>query len=75
MLILLSVSVIEICVGVGVASVLIGGLGIHYIRKAKARKKGKGGCCGDCSCCSVFFQRFVKARKKQKGKLISLTNT
>jgi hypothetical protein len=23
----------------------------------------------------VFFQRFVKARKKQKGKLISLTNT
>ena len=68
MLILLSVSVIEICVGVGVASVLIGGLGIHYIRKAKARKKGKGGCCGDCSCCSGFSFSFKDLLKQEKNK-------
>ena len=68
MLILLSVSVIEICVGVGVASVLIGGLGIHYIRTAKARKKGKGGCCGDCSCCSGCSFSFKDLLKQEKNK-------
>ena len=58
MLILLSVSAIEICVGIGVAAVLIGGFGIHYIRKGKAGEEGQGGCLGGCSCRSgwlVFF--------------------
>ncbi|MDE5616693.1 MAG: hypothetical protein K2I78_02770 [Clostridia bacterium] len=72
MILLLAVSAVEIVVGAIVAAVVVGGFGLHFLRKAKARKNGKGSCCsGDCSCCagcSFSFRDLKKQTDKKDGK-------
>ncbi|MDE7336590.1 MAG: hypothetical protein K2N32_00545 [Clostridia bacterium] len=72
MIMLLCVTAIEIVVGIVVAAVVAGGFGIYFLRKAKARKNGKGSCCsGDCSCCcgcSFSFKDLKKQTDKKNGR-------
>ena len=65
---LLSANVLGIAVGIVVALIVVGGFGLYFYRKIKAKKSGKGGCCcsGDCSSCSCCSFSF-KPREKEEN--------
>lgn len=68
MIVTLAVDTSAIVVGIVVALVLVGGFGLYFYRKIKAKKSGKGGCCcsGDCSSCSCCSFSF-KSNKKEEN--------
>lgn len=69
MILLLSVNAVEIAVAIVVAAVVLGGFGLYFIRKARAKKNGKGSCCsGDCSCCAGCSFSFKDLKKRPDGK-------
>ncbi len=64
---LLATGLLEICVGIAVAIVFFGGIGIYIAYKIKAKKHGKCGCgcdCANCLGCSMFKS---DARSKSKA--------
>lgn len=60
----LAVQISEIIVGAVVAAVVVGGFGVYFLQKARAKKKGNS-CHGGCGCCG--YAAHCAARKRAEN--------